>query len=119
MKVRIDKEAGAVYIRLSDAPIKDSEEIKQGIILDYDDDNNLVGIEILHISRRVPSATQRETAMGTVKEQFIINERGERVGVILPLEEYEQLQEDLHDLAVVAERRTESTIKLEELKKRL
>ncbi|WP_343089347.1 type II toxin-antitoxin system Phd/YefM family antitoxin [Methanocalculus natronophilus] len=57
--------------------------------------------------------------MGAVKEQFIIDEQGERVAVILPLDEYEQLQEDLHDLAVVAERRTDSTITLEELKKRL
>ena len=57
--------------------------------------------------------------MGAVKEQFIVDERGDRIAVILPLEEYEQLQEALHDLAVVAERRTESTITLEELKKRL
>jgi Phd_YefM. len=57
--------------------------------------------------------------MGAVKEQFIVDERGDRIAVILPLEEYEQLQEDLHDLAVVAERRTESTITLDELKKRL
>jgi len=62
---------------------------------------------------------KRETTMGAVKEQFIVDERGERIAVILPLEEYEQLQEDLHDLAVVAERRTESTITLDELKKRL
>jgi len=62
---------------------------------------------------------KKETTMGAVKEQFIIDEQGERVAVILPLDEYEQLQEDLHDLAVAAERRTESTITLEELKKRL
>ncbi len=62
---------------------------------------------------------KRETTMGAVKEQFIVDERGDRIAVILPLDEYEQLQEDLHDLAVVAERRTESTITLEELKKRL
>ncbi len=62
---------------------------------------------------------KRETTMGAVKEQFIVDERGDRIAVILPLEEYEQLQEDLHDLAVVAERRTESTITLDELKKRL
>jgi PHD/YefM family antitoxin component YafN of YafNO toxin-antitoxin module len=62
---------------------------------------------------------KRETTMGAVKEQFIVDERGDRIAVILPLDEYEQLQEDLHDLAVVAERRTEPTITLEELKKRL
>ncbi len=66
MKVTIDKEADAIYMRLSDAIIKDSEEIKPGVILDYDDENNLIGIEILNISERVPSATlasvQLETA---------------------------------------------------------
>jgi hypothetical protein len=39
--------------------------------------------------------------------------------VLLSLERYEQLLEDLHDLAVIAERRDEGTITLEELKKRL
>jgi len=47
--------------------------------------------------------------MGAVKEQYIVDEHGERVAIVLPLDEYEQLQEDLHDLAVVAERRAEPT----------
>jgi PHD/YefM family antitoxin component YafN of YafNO toxin-antitoxin module len=38
-------------------------------------------------------------------EQYVVDEQGNRVAVILPLQEYEQLQEDLHDLGVVAERR--------------
>ena len=57
MKVTVDKEADALYMRLSDTRINDSEEVKPGVILDYDDKNNLVGIEILRISERVPSAT--------------------------------------------------------------
>ncbi|HQA81574.1 MAG TPA: type II toxin-antitoxin system Phd/YefM family antitoxin [Methanoregulaceae archaeon] len=52
-------------------------------------------------------------------ERYVTDEKGQRVAVILPLEEYEKLQEDLHDLAVVAERRDEKSISLEELKKRL
>lgn len=47
MKVKIDPEADALYMRLSDTRIHDSEEVKPGIILDYDEKNNLVGIEIL------------------------------------------------------------------------
>jgi PHD/YefM family antitoxin component YafN of YafNO toxin-antitoxin module len=54
-----------------------------------------------------------------VVARYIVDEKGQRVAVILPLEEYEKLQEDLHDLAVVAERREEKTISLDELKKRL
>jgi uncharacterized protein YuzE len=57
MKVTIDPEADALYMRLSEKRIKDTEEVKPGIILDYDDKNNLVGIEILRISKRVPAAT--------------------------------------------------------------
>jgi PHD/YefM family antitoxin component YafN of YafNO toxin-antitoxin module len=49
---------------------------------------------------------------------FIDDEHGNRIAVILPLREYEQLQEDLHDLAVVAERCEEPTIEFGELKKR-
>ena len=42
--------------------------------------------------------------------QYLINDRGERTAVVLPLSEYEKLMEDLADLAVVAERREEPTI---------
>jgi uncharacterized protein YuzE len=57
MKVTVDKETDALYMRLSDIRIHDSEEVKPGIILDYDEKNNLVGIEILRVSERVPSAS--------------------------------------------------------------
>ncbi|MFA5236717.1 MAG: DUF2283 domain-containing protein [Methanoregula sp.] len=57
MKVTIDPESDALYMRLTDTRIHDSEEVKPGVILDYDDKNNLVGIEILRVSERVPSAS--------------------------------------------------------------
>jgi len=57
--------------------------------------------------------------MGKIQEQYIINEDGEKTGVILPIEEYEELLEDLHDLAVIAERRNESVITFDEIKERL
>jgi PHD/YefM family antitoxin component YafN of YafNO toxin-antitoxin module len=52
-------------------------------------------------------------------EQYIIDDTGKKIAIILPLDEYEQIKEDLHDLAVVAERRDEKTISLDQLKKRL
>ncbi len=55
--------------------------------------------------------------MGAPGEHSIVDEHDNRVAVIL-CREYEQLQEDLHDLAVVAERRGESTIEFGDLKKR-
>lgn len=51
--------------------------------------------------------------------QFIVDESGNKTAVILPLEDYEELLEDIHDLTVIAERKNEPAISLEELKKRL
>ena len=51
--------------------------------------------------------------------QYVVNENGEKVAIILPIEEYEQMKEDLHDLAIVAERRNEKTICFEEIKIKL
>lgn len=53
MKLRVDKEADALYLRLNDTEIIDSEEIKPDFILDYDRDNNVVGVEILNLSKHV------------------------------------------------------------------
>ena len=41
--------------------------------------------------------------------RYIVDESGRRVSVVLPLEEYEELLEDVADLAAVAERRQEET----------
>ncbi len=54
--------------------------------------------------------------MIALREQYIIDAKGSKTAVILPLEQYEQLMEDLHDLAVVAERREEEPVSLEEMK---
>jgi len=54
-----------------------------------------------------------------VQEQFIIDTKGKKTSVILPLRQYQKLMEDLHDLAVVAERRAEKPVGLEEMKRRL
>ncbi|MCX6640856.1 MAG: type II toxin-antitoxin system Phd/YefM family antitoxin [bacterium] len=57
--------------------------------------------------------------MHSVNEKFIVDTKGKKTAVILPIEAYEQLMEDLHDLAVVAERRDEKPISLAEMKRRL
>ncbi len=46
-------------------------------------------------------------------------EKGQKTAAVLSIKEYEELLEDLHDLAVIAERREEPTISFEKLKKRL
>jgi PHD/YefM family antitoxin component YafN of YafNO toxin-antitoxin module len=50
---------------------------------------------------------------------YIVDESGHKTAVVIPLEEYEDLLEDLHDLAIIAERKNESTISFDVLKKRL
>jgi PHD/YefM family antitoxin component YafN of YafNO toxin-antitoxin module len=52
-------------------------------------------------------------------EQYVIDEKGNKVAVILSSLKYQHLKEDLHDLAMVAEQRDEGTISLAELKKRV
>jgi len=53
------------------------------------------------------------------QEQFVVDTNGRKTGVILSLKRYQELMEDLNDLAVVAERRAERPISLEEMKRRL
>ena len=53
------------------------------------------------------------------KQQFLVDEGGRKTAVVLPVAKYRKLLEDLHDLAVVAERREEETISLQEMKRRL
>jgi hypothetical protein len=62
---------------------------------------------------------ERRVAMSTVPEKFIIDSKGKKTGVVLSLQRYRELIEDLHDLAVVAERRQERTISFEEMTRRL
>lgn len=57
--------------------------------------------------------------MGKIQAQYLIDESGQKTAVVIPVEEYEELLEDIHDLAVIAERRDEPTIGFDELKKRL
>ena len=54
-----------------------------------------------------------------LQEQYLVDSKGRKTGVVLSLEQYKRLLEDLHDLAIVAERRDEKPISLEELKRRL
>ena len=54
MKIKYNKEVDILYIRLSDNPIKESDEGKPGIILDYAADGSIVAIEILDASKKLP-----------------------------------------------------------------
>ena len=52
MRVRVDHGADAIYVNLTDRAIKDSAEVADGIIVDYDAEGRIVGVEILDASKR-------------------------------------------------------------------
>jgi len=57
--------------------------------------------------------------MKATADQFVVDAKGRKKAVIIPAHRYEQIMEDLHDLAVVAERREEAPISLAAMKRRL
>ena len=65
MKITIDSVNGALYIRLDESPIVGSEEVKPGVILDYDEDNRIVGIELLHLDQEIMSNLMRNLSLET------------------------------------------------------
>jgi uncharacterized protein YuzE len=66
MKLKVDREADALYLRLDDSKIIESEEVSPGVVLDYNDKDQVVGIEILGLSKRAPSLNPQELQFETV-----------------------------------------------------
>lgn len=54
MKLRVDQKADALYLRLDNSAIVESDEVSPGVVLDYNEANEVVGIEMLGLSRRSP-----------------------------------------------------------------
>lgn len=54
MKLTVDEEADALHFRLVDVSVAESDEIAPGVIVDYDESNQVVGIEVLELSKRHP-----------------------------------------------------------------
>jgi uncharacterized protein YuzE len=52
MKLKYDNQADALYLRLDDSKILESEEVAPGIILDFNEKNQVVGVEMLSLSKR-------------------------------------------------------------------
>ena len=61
MKLRVDQEADALYLRLNESAIINSEEVSPDVVLDYNDANEVVGVELLYLSKR--SATLNLSAL--------------------------------------------------------
>jgi len=53
MRLKVDKENDALYFRLDEASIVESEEVQPGVVLDFNAEGKVVGIEILSLSGRM------------------------------------------------------------------
>ena len=60
MKLKVDEKADALYLRLDDSKILESEEVSPGVVLDFNADDQVVGVEILNLSKRSPKLNLRE-----------------------------------------------------------
>lgn len=52
MRLRVDREAGALHLRLDDSRTVDPEEVPPGVAPDFDKRNRVVGVEVLNLSKR-------------------------------------------------------------------
>ncbi|MDD5262047.1 MAG: DUF2283 domain-containing protein [Methylacidiphilales bacterium] len=63
MKVTYDPEVDVLRILFRDAPIEESNEDKPGVILDYDKEGNIIGIEVLNASQRIENPRKVDYAV--------------------------------------------------------
>lgn len=68
---------------------------------------------------KVSMLAKRSTKTTPRRGRYVTDRTGKRTGVVLSLKRYSRLMEDLHDLAVVAERRDEKPVTADDMKKRL
>lgn len=60
MRIHYDAKVDALYIRLDDSKVVESDEVKPGIVLDFNAKKEVVGIEVLDLKRRVPKADLKQ-----------------------------------------------------------
>ena len=53
MRLKIDRDNDALYFRLDETAIVESEEVQPGVILDFDSNGWVIGFEILELSQRI------------------------------------------------------------------
>ena len=62
MKTIYDAESDALYVRFADAAIIESEEVAEGVVLDFDAEGRIVAIEVLDASKHLAAGAQLPTA---------------------------------------------------------
>jgi uncharacterized protein YuzE len=63
MKIDYDQASDILSMLFSSSPVEESDEVKPGVILDYDAAGNVVGMEILDASRRMENPTAVELSV--------------------------------------------------------
>lgn len=69
MKISFDKKADALYIRFSESKYFESEELKEGFILDFDKKGKVVGLELLDVSRNLPKESLEKISFKVLEKQ--------------------------------------------------
>ncbi len=60
MKMQYDEQVDALYLSLDESDVVESEEVRPGVILDFNSQGEVVGIEVLDVKRRVPGADLKQ-----------------------------------------------------------
>jgi uncharacterized protein YuzE len=60
MKLKVDEAADALYLTIEDSPIAESQEVAPGVILDFNARGEVVGVEILGLSKREEKLNLKE-----------------------------------------------------------
>ena len=68
MKATYDPQADALAIRWSDASYGESDEVEPGIILDYDKDGNIIGVEVLNASKQIKQIEGKPLLITTLNQ---------------------------------------------------
>jgi len=68
MKIKYDQQADAMYIRLRAGTVAESEEVRPGIVFDYDVEGKVLGIEMLDVSECIDNP--REFAIGAIAQRI-------------------------------------------------
>ena len=69
MKLTVDCEADALYLQLNDSRIVDSEEVAPGVVLDYNKNDQVVGVEVLGIQRSTADREQSRDANNDIRHR--------------------------------------------------
>ena len=68
MKLKVDHEADALYLSLTEEPAAAWEEVSPGIIVDFNENGQAVGIELLHLSKRTSAANVQRLLFESVPQ---------------------------------------------------